>query len=137
MRRRQFIAGLGSAAAWPLAALAQQAERMRRIGMLMGGEENDPVYKTWGSALTQALTDLGWTDGRNVRSDLRWSGDDPNRMGALAHELVSLQPDIILTGSTPSTVALQRETQSLPIVFATPADPVGDGFVASLARPGG
>src|SRR5215470_18820640 len=110
MRRREFIAGLGSAVAWPLAARAQQGDRVRRIGVLMGGDENDPVQKSRLSAFTQALANLGWTDGRNVRMDLRWTGGDPNRIRALAQELVGLQPDIILTNGTPPTVALQRET---------------------------
>ena len=93
MRRRDFIAGLGSAAAWPLAARAQQGDRVRRIGVLNAGDENDPVGKTIFSAFTQALANLGWTDGRNVRMDLRWPGGDANRMRALAQELVGLHPD--------------------------------------------
>ena len=97
LRRREFIAGLGGAAAWPLAARAQQGDRVRRIGVLLGYDENDPVRKAYVSAFTQALADLGWTDGRNVRIDLRWGGDDTNRIRALAQELVSLRPDIILT----------------------------------------
>src|SRR5215472_8015723 len=116
LRRREFIAALGGAAAWPLAARAQQANRMRRIGVLMWGEENDPVLKTFVSAFIQALSGLGWTDGRNVRMDLRWHGDDTNRIRALAQELVGLQPDIILTGATTATVAVQRETRTIPIV---------------------
>jgi putative ABC transport system substrate-binding protein len=94
--RREFITLLGGAAAWPLAARAQQGDRVRRIGVLIGRDENDPVGKTYVSAFTQALADLGWTDGRNVRSDLRWAGGDNNRMRALAQDLVGLQPDIIL-----------------------------------------
>jgi ABC-type uncharacterized transport system substrate-binding protein len=101
MRRREFIAGLGGAAAWPLAASAQQGDRVRRIGVLMSWDENDPAVKTYFSAFTQALVDLGWTDGRNVRMDVRWAGADINRIRALAQELVSLQPDIILASSTP------------------------------------
>jgi putative ABC transport system substrate-binding protein len=96
MRRRDLIAGLGGAAAWPLAAFAQQGERVRRIGVLMGLDENDPLNKARISAFTQALADLGWTDGRNVRMDLRWFGDDINRARALAQELVGLQPDIVV-----------------------------------------
>jgi len=111
IKRREFIAGLGSAAAWPLAAHAQQPERMRRIGVLMGNE-NDPAFRSRVSAFTQALADLGWTDGRNVRMDLWWHGDDINRIRGLAQELVGLQPDIIVTGSTPATVAFQRETRT-------------------------
>src|SRR5215470_7706183 len=97
MRRRDFIAGLGgAAAAWPLAARAQQGDRPRRIGVLMPYDQNDPVYKTWASAFTQALAGLGWTDERKVRMDLRWAGEDNNRKRGLAQELVGLQPDIIL-----------------------------------------
>jgi putative tryptophan/tyrosine transport system substrate-binding protein len=137
MKRREFIVGLGSAAAWPLAARAQQGDRMRRIGVLMTGDENDPVWKPRLSAFTQALVDLGWTDGRNVRMDLRWGGNDINRIRALARELVGLQPDIILASSTPTTIALQRETRTIPIVFADVADPVASGIVAQLDRPSG
>src|SRR5215470_16229074 len=109
--RRQLVAVLGGAAAWPLATRAQQADRVRRIGVLMFGDENDPVQKTYVSAFTQALADLGWTDGRNLRMDVRWGGDDTNQIGALAHELVASQPDIIVTNNTPATVAVQRETR--------------------------
>ena len=134
MKRRTFIAGLGSAAAWPLAARAQQGERVRRIGVLIFGDENDPEQKR---RLTQALADLGWTDGRNVRVDFRWAGDDTNRIRALAQELVGLQPDIILTNGTPATVAVQRETRTIPIVLANVGDPVASGIVARLDRPSG
>ena len=133
--RRDFIAGLGGAAAWPLAARAQQGDRMRRIGVLMGGDENDPEMKLRYSAFAQALAGLGWTDGRNVRMDLRWYGADINRIRALARELVGLKPDIILTGGTPATVALQRETRTIPIVFAGAGDPVTTGFVPRLNQP--
>src|SRR5262249_36049261 len=105
---REFITFLGGAAAWPLAAHAQQGDRVRRIGVLISGDENDPVAKRRHSAFTQELADLGWTDGRNVRIDLRWAGDDIDRIRALAQELVGSQPDIILTNGTPATVALQR-----------------------------
>ena len=97
MRRREFIAGLGAGAAWPLVARAQQGERLHRIGVLVAGDENDPVMKTRVSAFTQALADLGWTDGRNVRIDLRWAGDDNNRIRGLAQELVGLQPDTLVS----------------------------------------
>jgi len=138
MKRRQFIVGLGSAAAaWPLAARAQQGNRVRRIGVLAGGDENDPEVKLRYSAFTQALADLGWTDGRNVRMDLRWGGADANRIGALAQELVGLQPDIILALGTLATAALQRETRTIPIVFVTLGDPVASGLVARLNQPGG
>src|SRR6516225_1822057 len=137
LRRREFIAGLGGAAAWPLAARAQQGDRVRRIGMLQAGDETDPVRKTYVSAFTQALADLGWTDGRNMRMDVHWSGDDAIRLRALARELLSLQPDIVLTGGTPATAAVQRETQTIPIVFANAGDPVASRFVARINRPGG
>jgi putative ABC transport system substrate-binding protein len=109
MRRREFIAGLGSAAAWPAATRAQQGERMGRIGALMAFDENDPGGKLRLSAFTQALADLGWTDGGNLRMVLRWHGGDINRIRALAQELVGLQPDIILVLGTPATLALQRK----------------------------
>ena len=136
MRRREFIAGLGGAVAWPLAARAQQGDRVRRIGVLMPWDENDPTAKTFFSVFPQALAGTGWTDGRNLRIDLRWWGDDTNRMRALARELVGLQPDIILTGGTPVTAAVQRETRTIPIVFAAVADPVASGIVPHLDRPG-
>jgi putative ABC transport system substrate-binding protein len=137
MRRREFITLVGGAVTWPLATHAQQGERMRRIGVLMPWDENDPEGKLRYSAFTQALVDLGWTDGRNVRMDLRWAGGDVNRIRALAQELVGLQPDIILTSATAATVALQRETRTIPIVFASMGDPVALSIVAQLDRPSG
>jgi putative ABC transport system substrate-binding protein len=135
MLRREFIVGLGIAAAWPLAARAQRGDRVRRIGVLMGGDENDLAWKNRLSAFTQALADLGWTDGRDVRMDVRWAGGDNNRIRAFAQELVGLQPDIIASGGNPATVALQRETQTIPIVFGNVGDPVASGVVARLDRP--
>jgi putative ABC transport system substrate-binding protein len=137
IRRRDFITLLGGAAAWPLAAGAQQPARMRRIGVLMPFDENDPVMKLRYSAFTQGLADLGWTDGRNVRVDVRWTGGDINRIRALAQELVGLQPDILVTNGTPATAALQRETRTIPIVFANVPDPVASGIVPRLNQPGG
>jgi putative ABC transport system substrate-binding protein len=137
MKRREFIALLGGAAAWPLAARGQQGDRVRRIGALMPYDENDPEGKLRYAAFTQALAGLGWADGRNVRMDLRWGGGDNNRIRALAQELVRLQPDIIVTDSTPATVALQRETRTIPIVFANVIDPVAQRIVARLDRPSG
>ena len=132
MKRREFISLLGgAAAAWPLAARAQQPERMRRIGVLIGGDENAFL-----SAFTQALAGLGWTDGRNVRIDLRGARGDTNRIPAL-QELVGLQPDIIVTGGAAATVALQRETRTIPIVFASVSDPVVSSLVPRLDRPSG
>jgi putative tryptophan/tyrosine transport system substrate-binding protein len=110
---------------------------MRRIGVLMAGDENDPVWKPRLSAFTQALADSGWTEGRNVRMDLRWYGDDINRIRALAQELIGLQPDIILTSSTPATAAVHRETQTIPIVFVNVSDPVASSIVVRLDRPSG
>jgi putative tryptophan/tyrosine transport system substrate-binding protein len=135
MKRREFIAGL--AAAWPVVAGAQQADRVRRIGVLISGDENDPVFKPRVFAFTQALADLGWTEGHNVRMDLRWGGGDINQIRALAQELVGLQPDIIVTNGTPESVAVQRETRTIPIVFANALDPVASGLVARLDRPTG
>jgi putative ABC transport system substrate-binding protein len=134
---REFITLLVGAAAWPLAARAQQGDRVRRIGVLMARNENDPVAKSEVSAFTQALAVLGWSDGRNVRMDLRWAGADINRIRALVAELVGLQPDIILTISTPATVALQRETRTIAIVVAGLTDPVAQRIVARLDRPSG
>jgi putative ABC transport system substrate-binding protein len=135
LRRREFIAGLGGAAAWPLAAHAQQGDRVRRIGVIQAGDETDPVRRTYVSAFTQALAGLGWTDGRNLRMDLRWGGDDNNL--AVAQELVRLQPDIILANGTAATVVLQRETRTVPIVFVSVTDPVVSGIVPRLNQPGG
>ena len=113
IKRRRFITLIGGAAAWPLAARAQQGGQMRRIGVLMSGDENDPMRKTRLSAFTQALAELGWTVGCNVRTDLRHYGDDINRSRALARDLVGLQPDIIVTNTTPATVALREHTTAL------------------------
>jgi putative ABC transport system substrate-binding protein len=137
IKRREFITLLGGAAAWPLAARAQQGDRVRRIGVLMFGDENDPLPNLFISVLTQALAGLGWTVGRNLRIDLRWSGGDLSRMQVSAKELVGLQPDIILASSTAATVALQRETRTIPIVFAGAADPVASGIVPRLNQLGG
>jgi putative ABC transport system substrate-binding protein len=136
MRRREFIAGLG-AAAWPVVVRGQQDGGVRRIGVLTGGDESDPGIKSLVSVFTQAVADLGWTDGRNVRIDLRWGGGDIDRIRALAHELVSLQPDVILTTSTPATVALERETRTIPIVFSGVAEAIASSIVPRLNRPNG
>jgi putative tryptophan/tyrosine transport system substrate-binding protein len=138
MRRREFISLVGgAAAAWPLAARAQQASGMRRVGVLMGYAENDPEAKVFFAEFTQRLAELGWVEGRNLRMDVRWAPGSADRMRTFARELVELQPDVILANSTPVTAALQRETRTIPIVFAVASDPVGSGFAASLARPGG
>jgi putative ABC transport system substrate-binding protein len=137
LRRREFIAGLGGAALWPLSAHAQQDGRVRRIGVLNAGDENDPRAKDRVSLFTQALTGFGWTDGRNMRMDLCWAGDDINRIRAIVQELVGLQPDIILVSSTAATAALQQETRTIPIVFVNVVDPVATGLVPRLDRPSG
>ena len=135
MRRRTFIAGLGSTAAWPVVARAQQADRVRRIGVLIGGDENDPVYKGIVSTLTQALGDLGWTNGRNLRIDLRQFGDDINRSRALAQELVGLQPDMILTSNTPATLPSSgRRGRSRSFLWARPIPPPAASLRGSTAR---
>src|SRR5215469_5569706 len=137
--RRKFLATLGGAAGtWPLAARAQQGERMRRIGVLMGWPESDPEARSERAAFIQELQKLGWTDGRNLRTDTRWASPaDPESMHRLAKELVALQPDLILSQSTPATAALLQETRTIPVIFGIVADPIGSGFVASFARPGG
>jgi len=137
MQRREFIPLLGGAAAWPLAARAQQGEHVRHIGVLLPYDENDPVAKTRVSAFTQALAELGWADGHNLMVNPRWAGGDIDRIRALARELVGLQPDIIVASGTLPIAALQRETRTIPIVMTNVADAVGSGFVAALNRPGG
>jgi putative tryptophan/tyrosine transport system substrate-binding protein len=139
MRRREFIALFGgAAAAWPLAARAQQQERMRRIGVLTGLAEDDPENKARLAAFRQGLEKRGWSEGRNVSIDIRFTPDSSaDRLQVLARELIALQPDVILAQTTPIVAALQRETRTVPIVFAAVADPIGSGFIASLPRPGG
>src|ERR1700757_2098328 len=137
MRRRQFITLLGSAAAWPLAARAQQAAGIRRVGMLINLSETDLEAQRLVTAFREGLAQLGWVDGRNLRMDYRWASGDVGRIRAFAKELVELSPDIIVGYATPSVVALQQETRSIPIVFLSVTDPVGQGLVASLAHPGG
>jgi putative ABC transport system substrate-binding protein len=138
MKRRAFITGLGSAAVWPIAARAQQGDRMRRIGVLIGDlAENDPTGVASVSAFTRALEQLGWADGRNVRIDIRWAAADVALNTKFAKELVGFRPDVILSASTPGTAAVKRETQAIPIVFVVVADPISEGFAASLAHPGG
>ena len=138
MRRREFMTLVGGAAtAWPLAARAQQAQRTRRVGVLIGFAETDPDVKSWFAAFRGALAKLGWTEGSNFQIELRWTSDDPDRMKAFAKELVDLRPDAILSVTTPVTNALVRETQTIPIVIVTVADPVASGFVTNVGRPGG
>ena len=137
MRRREFISlALGTATARPFASLAQQANRIQLIGMLMGFAESDPIAQSMVAAFRSTLSKLGWTEGSNVRIELRWAGPDPERANALAKELAGLQPDAILGQTTPVVRALAREMPTRPIVFVTVSDPIGSGFAASLARPG-
>ena len=139
MRRRDFITAIaGTAAAWPLAARAQQGERMRRIGVLMASAADDPEFQARMVAFQKALAQLGWTEGRNLRIDARWATTNPDDIRRHAMELAALGPEVILAGTGTVTVAaLLQATRSVPIVFAVVIDPVGAGFVASLARPGG
>ncbi len=136
MRRREFVAGLGAAAAWPLAARAQQGGRMRRIGVLLNFE-NDALGKARLALLTQGLGELGWIDGRNVQLDVRWAANNRDRLPTFAMELVDLQPDVILVSSLPVTKAVQLQTRTIPIVFLTVGDPVANALVGSLSRPEG
>jgi putative ABC transport system substrate-binding protein len=138
MKRREFITLFGAAAAgWSVAAHAQQSGRLRRLGVLLGGAENDPQIVAGLAALKTALQELGWIDGRNIQIDYRFAAADIDRMHDFAKELVALQPDLLVGQTTSVVAALQRETKTIPIVFVVVSDPVGSGFVASLPRPGG
>ena len=138
MRRREFITLLGGAAvAWPLAAGAQQPERIRRIGVLMSFAESDPQAQARVAAFRKGLQMLGWAEDRNVRIDIRWAASDAVLMQRFAKELVALQPDLILSHNTPTTASLLQHTRTIPIVFVVVSDPVGSGFVASFPQPGG
>jgi putative ABC transport system substrate-binding protein len=138
MRRREFITLLGgAAAAWPLAARAQQDDRARRVGILNLLGETDPEGQLWDTAFRKRLDDLGWVDGRNIRLDYRWAAGNVQRLQFFAKELVALNPDLLVAITTPATAALQRKTKTIPIVFTVVSDPVGSGFVASLPNPGG
>jgi len=135
--RREFMALLGGAAACPLTARAQQGERVRRVAMLVGQAEADPDMQARLDAFRQALQGLGWIEGRNVHIDYRFADGHEDRFQPLAKELVALKPELIFAQSTPAAAAVQRESHTLPIVFVNVSDPIGSGFVASLARPGG
>jgi len=137
MRRRELIVLIGSAAALPLAARGQERERVRRIGALFGPTETDPEGQARAAALRQGLEKLGWSEGRNLHIDWRWAGGGRDRMAPLAAELVSLTPEVIFASATTALTVLQQATRTVPIVFAQVTDPVGAGFIASLARPGG
>jgi putative tryptophan/tyrosine transport system substrate-binding protein len=137
VKRREFIAGLGGAATWPIVGRAQQPERMRRIGVLLNLAADDPEAQARIVAFGQGLQELGWIVGRNMRLDTRWAPGDADRIRKHAVELVALAPDVILTGGAPALASLLQATRTVPIVFAVVPDPVGAGFVDSLARPGG
>src|SRR5262249_43934401 len=137
MRRREFVTLVGGAATWPLVAHAQQPERMRRIGILTFLTEDDPATKPRIAALIEGLQQLDWTVGRNVQVDIRWGATDAVRSRKYAAELLALGPDVILSTASETTAALREATRTVPIVFVAVADPVGAGYVASLARPGG
>jgi putative ABC transport system substrate-binding protein len=130
VNRRQIITLLGGTAAWPLAAL-------RRIGVLMGVPENDLEYQTFAAAFRGGLLELGWAEGRNIQIDTRWAGPDVASIQRFAKELIALQPDLIISQSTPTTTVLKQQTSTVPIIFVNVVDPVGSGFVASFPRPGG
>jgi putative ABC transport system substrate-binding protein len=137
LTRRECVTLIGGAAAWPLAARAQQSERMRRIGVLMAYPERDAEAQAWVAAFREGLRQLGWAEGQNILIDTRWTAVNVESLQRFAKELVALQPDLVLSSSTPSTAALSQQTRTIPIIFAIVADPVGSGFVASLPRPGG
>jgi ABC-type uncharacterized transport system substrate-binding protein len=136
-RRREFITLLGSAAAWPLAARAQQPGRLRRIGVMMSYAERDPEGEAWVAAFREGLRKLGWVEGSNIWIDYRWGAVDIDLMQRFARELVALQPDVIISQNTPTTASVVQQTRTIPIIFGNVADPVGSGFVASFPRPGG
>jgi putative tryptophan/tyrosine transport system substrate-binding protein len=137
MRRREFIAGLGSAAAWPVMAHAQQSDRVRRVGVLMGGDETDPEAEARFSEFMKELAELGWTDGRNLQIDIRRAGANADRARVYAKELVALEPDVLLAQTTGPTAALQQETKTIPIVFVGISDPIGAAWIAGLSSPAG
>ena len=137
MRRRGFVALLGGAAAWPFVAQAQQAGPVRLVGVLMAFEESDSTAQSWLATFRAALAKLGWTEGSNLRIELRWSAADPDRIRTFTKELVDLRPDAIFGQSTPAIGVLARETRTIPIVFAGVTDPIGAGFAANLSHPGG
>jgi putative tryptophan/tyrosine transport system substrate-binding protein len=136
MKRRTLIAGFGAMVALPFAARAQQLERVRRIGMLIASDEDEPLVRPRVAAFRQGLNELGWIEGRNLHIDFRWTGNDPERTRRHVLDLVALTPDAILAHSPPATLALSTATRSVPIVFVQIADPVGAGLVSNLAHPG-
>jgi len=137
VRRREFITLLGSAAMCPLVAHAQPVQRMRRLGVLLGFDESNREAQSWVAALREELAKLGWIEARSIQIDTRWAGADVESMSRFAKELVEVQPDLMVTGTTPAAAAMLKATRTIPVVFVMVADPVGSGFVASLPRPGG
>jgi putative ABC transport system substrate-binding protein len=137
MRRREFIGLVGGAAAWPMLSRAQETERMRRVGALIGGAETDPEFQARVAAFRQNLEKLGWSEGKNIRIDYRFTAASRERTESFAKELVALQPEVIFASSTLPAAALHRESRTIPIVFGIVGDPIGLGFVVSLSRPGG
>jgi putative ABC transport system substrate-binding protein len=137
MKRREFITLLGGAAAWPVAVRAQQGERMRRIGMLLPHPEGDAEGQTFVAVFQQRLQELGWTEGSNIRFDTRWAAGDPDKARAFAKELIGMTPDVIVPSSNLVTTIVQQENRTIPTVFVLVGDPVGSGYVASMAQPGG
>jgi putative ABC transport system substrate-binding protein len=137
MNRRDVITLLGGAVTLPHAARAQQPGRIRRVGVLMGIAESDPEQQAFVSAFTRALADSGWREGSNIRIDYRWGAGDRDRIRGFAHELVELQPDLIVGHTTPVVAALKQQTRTIPIVFIQVSDPVGSGFISGFAEPGG
>src|SRR5262245_23918671 len=137
MRRREFITLVSSAATWPLAARAQSRDRLRRVALLMGFAEGDAEGKACASAFQRRLEELGWENDRNIQIDTRWAGGDPEKARTFAKELVGMAPDVIVPNSNMVTAVLQNETGTIPVVFVFVGDPVGSGFVSSLAKPGG
>jgi putative tryptophan/tyrosine transport system substrate-binding protein len=138
VRRREFITVFGGAAAtWPLAVRAQQPERLRRVGLLLGYSEGDAEGQASTAAFRQKLQELGWTEDRNIRIDTRWASSDPNKARTFAKELVGMTPDVIVSSSNLVTEIVQQETRTIPVVFVFVGDPVGSGFVTNVAHPGG
>jgi len=137
MRRREFITLVGGAAAWPLAARAQQSERVRRIGVLMNGAATEAARQSWVAAFNEALRGLGWAEGQNIRVDIRWNAGDAQLSRIYAAQLIGLMPDVILASSTINVRVIQEATNTVPVVFVLVSDPVEQGFVTSLTKPGG
>ena len=137
MRRREFLSVLGGAAAWPISAQAQQSNQVRRVGALIGGAESDPEFQARLAVFRQSLEKLGWSEGKNIRIDYRFTAASRERTEIFAKELVALQPEVIFASSTLPAAALQRESRTIPIVFGIVGDPIASGFVVSLPRPGG